>query len=176
MASSRHLGRVIALQTLYEYSFHDASENKDLLDNILKRHLKHRSKSLGNAQFTLDLVKGVSEKAQELDDLITPTAPQRPLREIPLIDHFILQISVYELLYKKEVPPKVAINEAVELAKHYGGDNSSKFVNGVLGTIYNQLKQTSKLAAPNSEDVKKPQAESDVSTAENLILGNDYQT
>ncbi len=151
MSSSRHLGRVIALQVIYEYGFHDASETKDLLEQILQRHLKRHEKNLSDKQFTIDLVKGVVAKAKELDDLISPTAPQRPLAEIPLIDHHILQISVYELLYKSDIPPKVAINEAVELAKHYGGDNSSKFVNGVLGTIYQQLSQDGRIVALDNQ-------------------------
>ena len=145
MASSRHLGRVIALQTLYEYSFHDTADQADILDKILDRHLKHRAKSLGDKKFTLNLTKAVAEKSEELDALIQPAAPQRPLAEIPLIDHRILQISVYELLHEKDVPPKVAINEAVELAKYFGGQNSSKFVNGVLGTVYRQLQEDGKV-------------------------------
>ncbi len=151
MASSRHLGRVIALQVIYECGFHDISNDEGLLDQILQRHLKRHEKNLGDKQFTIDLVKGVIAKAEELDGLISPTAPQRPLSEIPLVDHHILQISVYELLYKSDIPPKVAINEAVELAKHYGGDNSSKFVNGVLGTIYQQLSKDGKIAALDNQ-------------------------
>ena len=147
MASSRHLARIIALQVIYEYNFHDPALNEKLLDQILQRHLKRRAKNLDGQEFTTSLVKGVVAKAKELDDLIRPTAPQRPLEEIPLVDHSILQISVYELLYKENVPPKVAINEAVELAKQYGGENSSKFVNGVLGTIYRQLNQDGRIAS-----------------------------
>ena len=71
--------------------------------------------------------------------LIRPHATQRPLKEIPALDLCILRIATYELHYDKDIPPKVAINEAVELAKHFGGENSSKFINGVLGTIYKQL-------------------------------------
>ena len=176
MASSRHLGRVIALQAIYEYGFHDTSHDKDLLDKILSRHLKRHAKNLSDQKFTIDLVKGVISKAEELDDLIRPTAPQRPLQEIPLIDHCILQISVYELLYKSDIPPKVAINEAVELAKHYGSDNSSKFVNGVLGTIYRQLDQAGKIASVGKTDttVSKDSLDKDNPTSENLILKNDY--
>ena len=144
MASSRHLGRVIALQTLYEHSFHEQGE-AGLLDSILGRHLKHRAKSLSDQEFAVNLTKGVAGKSLQLDELIQPAAAQRPLTEIPIIDHCILQISVYELLYGNDIPPKVAINEAVELAKHYGGQNSSKFVNGVLGTLYRQLVEQGKI-------------------------------
>ena len=153
MASSRHLGRVIALQSLYEYGFYDATTDKDVLERILKRHLKHRAKSLGDQKFTINLTKGVIAKSQELDALLQPAAPQRPLHEIPAIDYRILQISVYELLYENDVPPKVAINEAVELAKYYGGQNSSKFVNGVLGTIYRHLVQDGHIEAQAQEAV-----------------------
>ena len=147
MASSRHLGRVIALQAIYEYGFRSGEGDEASLDNILERHFQRHEKNLSDRQFTAELAKGVVAKAAELDELISPIAPQRPLNEIPPIDHHILQISVYELTYKGDVPPKVAINEAVELAKHYGGDNSSKFVNGVLGTLYQQLSETGKIAA-----------------------------
>ena len=152
MASSRHLGRVIALQSLYEYGFYDTAIDEDLLERILKRHLKHRSKSLGDQKFTINLTRGVVAKSQELDALLQPAASQRPLAEIPAIDYRILQISVYELLYEDDVPPKVAINEAVELAKYYGGQNSSKFVNGVLGTIYRRLIQDGSIEAEAQEE------------------------
>ena len=159
MASSRHLGRVIALQALYEYSFHDGAGKPGLLDGILDRHLKHRAKSLGDKEFTVNLAKGVVERGGQLDELIQPAAPQRPLAEIPLIDHRILQISVYELLHEKDVPPKVAINEAVELAKYFGGQNSSKFVNGVLGTVYRQLQEEGKVEAAGSGPAEKAAVE-----------------
>lgn len=137
MASSRHLGRVVALQVVYEHSFYEGEAGK--LDQILQRHLEYQSKNLTKTDFTVDLVKGVTAKIEELDDLIQPHATQRPLPEIPIIDLCILRIGTYELHFADDIPPKVAINEAVELAKHYGGENSSKFVNGVLGTIYKQL-------------------------------------
>ena len=151
MASSRHLGRVIALQAIYEYGFRAGEGDTTLLEQILKRHFDRHAKNLSDLQFTVELAQGVVDKAAELDELISPVAPQRPLTEIPPIDHHILQISVYELIYKGDVPPKVAINEAVELAKHYGGDNSSKFVNGVLGTLYQQLNDAGRIAAQPPE-------------------------
>ena len=141
MASSRHLGRVVALQVIYEYCFRQ-SQDPSLLEEILKRRIKHRRRELGNAEFTINLIQGVIDKQEKLNNLIRPTAPQRPLAEIPAIDRHILQIGVYELYYSQQIPPKVAINEAVELAKQYGGSNSSKFINGVLGTIYRQLQET----------------------------------
>ena len=147
MASSRHLGRVVALQAVYEYGFRGGEGDKVSLEQILERHFVRHEKNLSDRRFASELAEGVVAKAAELDELISPVAPQRPLAEIPPIDRHILQISVYELIYKGDVPPKVAINEAVELAKHYGGDNSSKFVNGVLGTLYRQLSETGRIAA-----------------------------
>ena len=139
------------MQAIYEYGFRTGEGDGALLDQILERHFARHAKNLSDRQFTVELAQGVVDKAAELDDLISPVAPQRPLSEIPPIDHHILQISVYELIYKGDVPPKVAINEAVELAKHYGGDNSSKFVNGVLGTLYQQLNDAGRIAAEPSE-------------------------
>ena len=159
MASSRHLGRVVVLQALYEYGFHQPAQ--ELLESILQRHLKHRAKALGDREFAVNLAKGVVAKAAQLDELIQPAAPQRPLTEIPIIDHRILQISVYELLYDDDVPPKVAINEAVELAKHYGGQNSSKFVNGVLGTLYRQLADQGEVKADPASVAGEVPAEKD---------------
>ena len=169
MASSRHLGRIIAVQALYEYSFYDPSEHEHLIDQILHRHLERRAKNLSDQNFTIDLVKGVIAHQVALDEIIKPTAPQRPLAEIPIIDHCILQISVYELLHHADVPPKVAINEAVELAKQYGSLNSSKFVNGVLGTIYRQFLASGKLPSPaKTESTEVPIAKAEAS--ENLSV------
>ena len=147
------------MQAIYERGFYKDDDSDELLDSILERHFKRHEKNLSDRQFALELTKGVVAKADELDELISPIAPQRPLADIPLIDHHILQISVYELIYNGDVPPKVAINEAVELAKHYGGDNSSKFVNGVLGTLYQQLSEAGRLAGMDAADKdQKPAA------------------
>ncbi|MCY4010509.1 MAG: transcription antitermination factor NusB [Candidatus Saccharibacteria bacterium] len=153
MASSRHLGRIVALQVLYEYAFH--ADKKDILDQILKRHLQHRAKDLTDPQFTVDLVHGVVSHMTKLDDKIRPLADQRPLEDLPLIDRSILQLGIYELCYRQsDVPAKVAINEAVELAKHYGGDNSSKFVNGVLGSVFRQSSEADKILKDNPKSVE----------------------
>lgn len=135
MASNRHLGRIVAMQTLYEHDFRGGE-----LDSaaILDRNLAEFSDSIEDTDFVRDLVSGVLEKREEVDGVIAPAAPEWPVEQIARIDKIILRIGVYELMLKREVPPKVAINEAVELAKAFGGENSSKFVNGVLGTIYRQ--------------------------------------
>lgn len=140
MASNRHLGRIVALQTLYEFEFRNDSEGKLELDDILSRNLSRYEAAIEDKAFVSDLVKGTNEKANLLDAKLQPIAPGWPISQIARIDRNILRIGLYELLYCADmVPPKVVINEAVELAKSFGSDNSSKFVNGVLGTAYRNL-------------------------------------
>ncbi|MCA9342077.1 transcription antitermination factor NusB [Candidatus Saccharibacteria bacterium] len=141
MASNRHLGRIIALQTLYEAEFRSAANDKSVsLDEVLKRNLERYDKTVEDKEFVKRLTEGVSGSKTELDAIIQPIAPEWPLAQIARIDLTILRMAVYELKEMQDiVPPKVAINEAVELAKAFGSDNSSKFVNGVLGTAYRTL-------------------------------------
>lgn len=138
MASNRHLGRIVALQSLYEYEFRTQSEDVSVnIDEILGRNLERYEEMIDDKQFVTDLVHGIIEKQGELDDKIRPLAPDWPLEQVARVDRAILRMGLYELLFLSAiVPPKVAINEAVELAKAFGSDNSSKFVNGVLGTAY----------------------------------------
>lgn len=141
MASNRHLGRIVALQTLYEYEFRvQSGDASTKIDEILNRNLDRYDDSIDDRGFVEKLVKGVVSKQASLDKKIQPIAPDWPIDQIAKIDCNILRMGLYELLYQaKKVPPKVAINEAVELAKAFGSDNSSKFVNGVLGTAYRTL-------------------------------------
>lgn len=141
MASNRHLGRIVALQSLYEFDFRrslDMDGLKNEMDEILDRNIAVYSDAIDDSEFVRELVNGVQSKESEIDGMITPAAPEWPIEQIAKIDKAILRIAVYELMVKRDVPPKVAINEAVELAKAFGGENSSKFINGVLGTIYRQ--------------------------------------
>ena len=138
MASNRHLGRIVAMQTLYEHDFRGGNDAKLGVEPILKRNLGEFSDAIDDTAFVHDLVDGVLTHQKAIDGVIAPAAPDWPVEQIAKIDKIILRIGVYELIIKREVPPKVAINEAVELAKAFGGENSSKFVNGVLGTIYRQ--------------------------------------
>lgn len=138
MASNRHLGRIVAMQTLYEEDFHQNAGLKSSVPAILKRNLGEFSDSIDDKAFVKDLVDGARQHQSEIDGMIGPVAPEWPVEQIAKIDKIILRIGIYELMIKRDVPPKVAINEAVELAKAFGGENSSKFVNGVLGTIYRQ--------------------------------------
>ena len=141
MASNRHLGRIVALQTLYEYEFRVDSEDTTVnIQDILKRNLGRYDTAIDDTQFVETLVKGVIEHQKSIDDQLRPIAPDWPIEQIARVDRSILRIGVYELLHQADiVPPKVVINEAVELAKAFGSDNSSKFVNGVLGTAYRTL-------------------------------------
>ena len=141
MASNRHLGRIVALQSLYEFEFRTQSEDKTVeIDGILARNLERYKEEIDDTAFVRDLVMGVLDNQTELDEHIRPLAPEWPLEQIARIDRSILRLGLYELLHRAEqVPPKVAINEAVELAKAFGSDNSSKFINGVLGTAFRTL-------------------------------------
>jgi len=136
--SSRHLSRTIALQTLYEWDFYQ--QNNDLLPKILNRNLKESRGKIKDEEFAKNLVEGVVKKISEIDKIIQDCAPEWPIEQITLIDRNVLRLGIYELLFIKETPPKVTINEAIEVAKTFGGESSKKFINGVLGTIYEKLK------------------------------------
>lgn len=139
MASNRHLGRIITLQSLYEQEFRiKAGDATAEIDLIIAKNIEPYAKALGDTEFVYQLTRGVSQRQNQLDDYLRPLAPEWPLETIAAIDRNILRIGLYEL-QSSEVPPKVAINEAVELAKAFGSDNSSKFINGVLGTAFKQL-------------------------------------
>jgi N utilization substance protein B len=149
MASNRHLGRIVALQSLYEYEFRVQAEDKSAaIDEILQRNLERYEDEIEDTDFVISLVHGVLDKQDDLDNHIRPLAPEWPLEQIARIDRNILRLGLYELLFRAEqVPPKVAINEAVELAKAFGSDNSSKFINGVLGTAFRTLVEESEEAS-----------------------------
>ncbi len=141
MSSNRHLARVVALQTLYEYEFRMRSGIEGLtsdVDEILNRNIAVYKDSLGDDEFVRDIATGTMKHRDDADAMIAPAAPEWPIDQIAKMDLTILRLAIYELMIKREVPPKVVINEAVELAKSFGGENSSRFINGVLGTIYRQ--------------------------------------
>lgn len=141
MASNRHLGRIVVLQSLYEFELRQNLNDKTLdLEDLVKRNVEHYEDQIGDKEYVLNLAQNVAKQANQLDARIQPIAPEWPIKQISAIDRAILRMSVYELEnLGDEVPPKVVINEAVELAKSFGSDNSSKFVNGVLGTIYREM-------------------------------------
>lgn len=141
--SNRHLCRTIAMQSLYEWDFNKKTE--DQIGEVIAHNIKEFASSLEDQRFIDDLVKGVLENRDKIDKVIEKAAPEWPIDQITLIDRNILRIGIHELQYSQDVPPKVAINEAIELAKTFGGESSGKFVNGVLGTIYQEMESGKKL-------------------------------
>jgi len=138
--ASRHLSRSIAMQSLYEWDFLD---KKSDLEKIIERNIEEFGPGLEDESFIWQLVTGVVEHLKEINEIISKAAPQWPISQISIVDRNVLRIGIYELLFgdKVAVPPKVAINEAIELAKSFGGDNSGKFTNGVLGTVYKEIEK-----------------------------------
>jgi len=136
--ASRHLSRSIAMQSLYEWDFYGKNS---YLKEVVERNIKDFGPGLEETNFIWELIEGVKNHIDELDKIIEQAAPEWPIPQIPIVDRNVLRIGLYELLFadKEQVPPKVAINEAIELAKTFAGITSGKFVNGVLGTIYKQL-------------------------------------
>jgi len=126
------------MQSLYEWDFYGKKED---LKKVIEKNIKEFGPGLEDVEFVWQLVEGVVKYLSQIDKIIEKAAPQWPVGQIMTVDRNVLRIGLYELLYgnKKEVPPKVAINEAIELAKTFGGENSSKFVNGVLGTVFKNL-------------------------------------
>lgn len=140
MASNRHLGRIIALQSLYEYDFRRSCGDMVDVEDIIDRNCNRYKSMIEDMAFVKTLIRGSTNNLQQLDELIQPLAPEWPLAQIARMDHAILRQSLFELFgMSDQVPAKVTINEAVELAKSFGADNSSKFINGVLGTAYRKF-------------------------------------
>ncbi|HSX07662.1 MAG TPA: transcription antitermination factor NusB [Candidatus Saccharimonadales bacterium] len=164
MASNRHLGRIIALQTLYEQDFRRASGDAGFdLAAVLARNISRYESMVEDQAFIERLVHGVTKYEKELDAALQPIAPEWPIDQIARMDRIILRMGLYELTYDKGVPAKVVINEAVELAKAFGSENSSKFVNGVLGTALRQQEggdaEAKEPDTPKSESESEPEAE-----------------
>jgi len=139
MASNRHLGRIVILQSLFEHDFRNEVDPSYDLNEVISRNIAQYEKSLDDTDFVEEVIKSVIGKQKVLDGILGPLAPEWPVEQIARIDKLILRIALYELRFGKNAPPKVIINEAVELAKEFGGDNSSKFVNGVLGSAYREM-------------------------------------
>jgi len=137
--SNRHLARTIALQTLYQWDFNGKDSSN--IAAVVNRDLKEFAPQFEDNGFVQHLVSGVIKNQKEIDQLITKFAPEWPLDQIMMIDRNVLRIGIQEMKYDPDIPEKVAINEAIELAKTFGGESSGKFVNGVLGTIYKKLQE-----------------------------------
>jgi len=143
--ANRHLSRSIVLQTLFEWDFSGAKEGSSI-EEVVKRNLNEFAPGLEDDTFVFSLVKQVLAKSAVIDEIIKKAAPDWPIEKISVVDRNILRIGLTELLFseRSQVPPKVAINEAIELAKTFGGENSGKFVNGVLGAVYKELGEPGK--------------------------------
>jgi transcription antitermination protein NusB len=134
--SNRHLARTIVIQTLYQWDFNNKSED---IHDILQRDRETFAPEFDDGGFIERLIGGVVDNQTEIDSLITKFAPEWPLDQITVVDRNILRLGIYELRYDENIPAKVAINEAIELAKTFGGESSGKFVNGVLGAVYKEM-------------------------------------
>ncbi len=147
--ANRHLSRSVVLQTLFEWDFMSLTRDRAL--SALTRNIVEFAPDMGDESFMTHLFDGVVSKHSDLDNIISKAAPEWPLAKISNVDRNVLRLGLYELLFaeRKEVPPKVAINEAIELAKTFGGENSGKFVNGVLGAVYKEIGE------PGKEEVSK---------------------
>lgn len=147
LAIRRHQARVIALQVLFEV---DVTEHP--VSDVLPRALEEQEATEPIAEHATRLIEGVLEQTATLDARIAVAAPAFPVSQMPAVDRNVLRVATYELLLETAVPPKVAINEAVEIAKRYGGPNASKFVNGALRTILEQIEQDRAVAAEGKSD------------------------
>jgi len=129
------------MQSLYEWDF--SGKKPDQLEKIVERNIQEFGPGLEDKTFVWQLIEGVVSRIGDIDKIIEKAAPEWPIEQITIVDRNVLRIGLYELLYsnKDEVPPKVAINEAIELAKTFGGESSGKFINGVLGTVYKQIEE-----------------------------------
>jgi N utilization substance protein B len=155
--ANRHLSRSIAMQSLYEWDF--KGQKSEQLDDIIKKNIAEFGPGMDDDSFVFALVKNTLENREKIDQLIEKCAPEWPINQVTLVDRNILRLGIYEVLFGnyEEVPPKVAINEAIELAKSFGGESSGRFINGVLGTIYRELGEPMKDDFSGKE--KKPQKE-----------------
>jgi transcription antitermination protein NusB len=152
--ANRHLSRSVVLQTLFEWDFHNKNGSFDLKE-ILERNLSEYAPGTGDDSFARELLEGVVGKTDDINSIIVKAAPDWPLDQISFVDRNILRIGLFELLFSDpdQVPPKVAINESIELAKSFGGETSGRFVNGVLGAVYREMGE------PGKNDKPKPQKE-----------------
>ncbi len=153
--ANRHLARTLVLQALYEYDF---NKGKKDITQIVEHNQEEFAPDFDDQGFSFDLAQGVVENQKKIDKMITKFAPEWPLDQITMTDRNVLRMGIYELKMSEEIPPKVAINEAIELAKAFGGDSSGKFVNGVLGSIYKEMMKKGEKQTLASQGIKEVSA------------------
>jgi transcription antitermination protein NusB len=153
--ANRHLLRSIAMQSLYEWDFRGAKNEQ--IEEIMRHNIEEFGPGSEDEAFIQYLVKGVLKHREKINKLIEKCAPEWPLDQVTVVDRNVLRLGIFELVFGnyEEVPPKVAINEAIELAKTFGGESSGRFVNGVLGTIYREMGE------PMKEDNKEKEEDKD---------------
>ncbi|OIO07728.1 transcription antitermination factor NusB [Candidatus Falkowbacteria bacterium CG1_02_41_21] len=135
--SNRHLARTIAMQTLFAWDFN--GKKNDDVDALVDENFANFAPQFDDGGFVHETIKNILEHSEEIDNYIRRYATEWPLEQITLVDRNVLRIGIYELLYSANIPPRVAINEAIEIAKTFGGESSGKFINGVLGAIYKDM-------------------------------------
>ncbi|MFP4514793.1 MAG: transcription antitermination factor NusB [Parcubacteria group bacterium] len=155
--SNRHLARTLAMQSLFVWDFN--SQNSDNLKEIIEENFINFAPDFDDNGFVENTVYGVVDNLKEIDKQIIKYATEWPLDQITVVDRNVLRIGVYEMLLDESIPPRVAINEAIEIAKNYGGESSGKFVNGVLGAIYNDLPEKVRESDHKAEEKKKKEEE-----------------
>ncbi|MBP9748698.1 transcription antitermination factor NusB [Patescibacteria group bacterium] len=151
--SNRHLARTIAMQTLYEWDFHGKAPKT--ISIMLSRNITEFAPEFEDTAFAQGLVSGVVEHLSDIDTAITTYAPEWPIEQITIVDRNILRIGVFELVYAEAIPSKVAINEAIEVAKAFGGESSGRFVNGVLGAMYRDRTSRGEIKKTDTEEKAK---------------------
>jgi len=151
--SNRHLARTIAMQTLFAWDFN--GQKKDNINELIDENFANFAPQFNDHGFVRETVAGVIEHLEEIDNNIRKYATEWPLEQIVIVDRNILRIGIYELLFNDNIPPRVAINEAIEIGKAFGGESSGKFVNGVLGAIYNNMSEDEKARREEIWEKKK---------------------
>lgn len=157
MASNRHFARIILMQSLYEFLQRGGD-----LPTIVTRNIASHEFDENNTKFIMKIAAGVPAHLTEIDQIITISAPEWPIPQIAQVDLSILRLAIFELLFDDEVPPKAVINEAVELGKAFGGENTSKFVNGVLGTVYRNSEKYVDEPPKSARPVEPPAVETPI--------------
>jgi len=169
--ANRHLSRSIALQALFEWDFQNYKT--ETLPEVIARNIEEFGTGVQDTDFIASLVDGVVSKQKILDEIIEKAARDWPIDQTPVVDRNVLRLGLYELIYanKDEVPARVAINEAIELGKNFGGERSGKFVNGVLGTVYKEMGEPGKNDPPKKKNKKKRLTKAEIKKLPGKTLG-----
>jgi transcription antitermination protein NusB len=149
--ANRHLSRTIAMQTLFAWDFNGRNKN---LDEIINENFFNFAPEFDDGGFAKELVSHVFANLEKIDAYISKYAPEWPINQITVVDRNVLRLGIYELVFSEKIPPKVAINEAIEIAKNFGGESSGKFINGVLGSIYNDMSAEEKTKREKASSYK----------------------